>query len=67
MCHLEDFTADVTLDAKHIYERHVSLHVNVVIKFRADNGRFAAAAFLEDACNNKKYIKLFLHWIPLPK
>ena len=55
--HLEDFTTDSTSDAKNNYERHASSCGNTARTFRADNGRFADAAFLEDAHNSKQKIK----------
>ena len=54
MHNVEDFTTDVTLDAKHSYEFHTSSCSNSVRKCRVDNGRFIDAAFIEDAHNSKQ-------------
>ena len=47
---LENFTLEETLKAKVAFERMAALHHVVVSGYRADNGRFADAGFI-NACN----------------
>ena len=56
--HLEDFSAEETLRAKHQYERIASACGNSVRKFRSDNGRFSDRAFLEDVYSSGQQIEL---------
>ena len=46
--HLEDFSSEEILRAKHRYEWIALACSNIVCKFRSDNGRFSDRAFLED-------------------
>ena len=53
---MRDFTADATLEAKNAWERLAGTHAVRIRRYRADNGRYNDALFLQDIKDNGQII-----------